>query len=92
MSGGGNAADALGEELVQGRDGRRRGCAVRAIGALIGIEFGVRRQTGLLARVAARGVMINWTLKCRAGGRLATAPEMGAADVDSGVQIDGRGA
>jgi putrescine aminotransferase len=62
--------------------------AVRFIGALIGIEFvdpGTART--FVRESLARGVIINWTLNAERVVRLAPPLNMGAADVNFGLQM-----
>jgi acetylornithine/succinyldiaminopimelate/putrescine aminotransferase len=83
-------ANALGEELAQGlrRLPKAEVAAVRAIGALIGIEFESSGIAQAFVREAlARGVVINWTLNAERVVRLAPPLNMGAAEVDFGLQM-----
>ena len=62
--------------------------AVRAIGALIGIEFGSARTAQAFVRESlVRGVIINWTLNAERVVRLAPPLNMGAAEVDFALQM-----
>jgi acetylornithine/N-succinyldiaminopimelate aminotransferase len=83
-------ANALGEKLAQGlrRLVGREVAAVRAIGALIGIEFESFGTAQTFVRESlARGVIINWTLNAERVVRLAPPLNMGAAEVDFGLQM-----
>jgi acetylornithine/N-succinyldiaminopimelate aminotransferase len=83
-------ANVLGEELAQGlrRAASAEVAAVRAIGALIGIEF---REAGaaqnFVRESLARGVIINWTLNAGRVVRLAPPLNLGAAEVNFGLQM-----
>jgi acetylornithine/N-succinyldiaminopimelate aminotransferase len=83
-------ANALGEELAQGlrRSGRTEVAAVRVIGALIGIEF-VRTEAAesFVRESLERGVIVNWTLNAERVVRLAPPLNMGAAEVNYGLQM-----
>ncbi len=83
-------ANVLGEEMAQGlrRIASAEIAAVRFIGALIGIEFvdpGTART--FVRESLARGVIINWTLNAERVVRLAPPLNMGAADVNFGLQM-----
>jgi acetylornithine/N-succinyldiaminopimelate aminotransferase len=83
-------ANVLGEEIAQGlrRIASAEIAAVRFIGALIGIEFvdpGTART--FVRESLARGVIINWTLNAERVVRLAPPLNMGAADVNFGLQM-----
>jgi acetylornithine/succinyldiaminopimelate/putrescine aminotransferase len=83
-------ANGLGEEMAQGlrRIASAEIAAVRFIGALIGIEFvdpGTART--FVRESLARGVIINWTLNAERVVRLAPPLNMGAADVNFGLQM-----
>jgi acetylornithine/succinyldiaminopimelate/putrescine aminotransferase len=83
-------ANALGAELAQGllRVASGEVAAVRAIGALIGIEFGSSGTAQAFVRESlARGVIVNWTLNAERVVRLAPPLNMGAAEVNFGLQI-----
>jgi acetylornithine/N-succinyldiaminopimelate aminotransferase len=83
-------ADALGEELAQGlrRLASAEVAAVRAIGALIGIEFGSAGTAQTFVRESlARGVIVNWTLNAERVVRLAPPLNMGEAEVNFGLQM-----
>jgi len=82
-------ASVLGEELAQGlrRLAGAEVAAVRAIGALIGIEFGSSESAQTFVRESlARGVVVNWTLNAERVVRLAPPLNMGAAEADFGLQ------
>jgi acetylornithine/N-succinyldiaminopimelate aminotransferase len=83
-------ANTLGEEMAQGlrRIASAEIPAVRFIGALIGIEFvnpGTART--FVRESLARGVIINWTLNAERVVRLAPPLNMGAPDVNFGLQM-----
>jgi acetylornithine/N-succinyldiaminopimelate aminotransferase len=83
-------ANVLGEEMAQElrRIASAEIAAVRFIGALIGIEFvnpGTART--FVRESLARGVIINWTLNAERVVRLAPPLNMGAADVNFGLQM-----
>jgi acetylornithine/N-succinyldiaminopimelate aminotransferase len=83
-------ANVLGEEMAQGlrRIASAEIAAVRFIGALIGIEFvnpGTART--FVRESLARGVIINWTLNAERVVRLAPPLNMGAPDVNFGLQM-----
>jgi acetylornithine/N-succinyldiaminopimelate aminotransferase len=83
-------ANAIGEKLAQGlrRLGGAEVAAVRAIGALIGIEFESSGMAQTFVRESlVRGVIINWTLNAERVVRLAPPLNMGAAEVDFGLQM-----
>jgi acetylornithine/succinyldiaminopimelate/putrescine aminotransferase len=85
-----DCANVLGEEMAQGlrRIASAEIAAVRFIGALIGIEFvdpGTART--FVRESLARGVIINWTLNAERVVRLAPPLNMGAADVNFGLQM-----
>jgi acetylornithine/N-succinyldiaminopimelate aminotransferase len=83
-------ANALGEELARGmrRIAGAQVAAVRAIGALIGIEFGNAGTAQAFVRESlARGVIINWTLNSDRVVRLAPPLNMGGAEVEFGLQM-----
>ena len=83
-------ANALGEELARGmrRIAGAQVAAVRAIGALIGIEFGnAGSAQAFVHESLARGVIINWTLNSDRVVRLAPPLNMGAAEVEFGLQM-----
>jgi len=83
-------ASALGEELAHGlrRFAGPEVAAVRAIGALIGIEFVSSETAETFVRESlARGVIINWTLNAERVVRLAPPLNMGAAEVGFGLQM-----
>ena len=83
-------ANALGEELAQElrRVASAEVAAVRAVGALIGIEFGDSGTARTFVRESlARGVIINWTLNAERVVRLAPPLNMGAADVNFSLQM-----
>ena len=83
-------AVALGEELAQTlrRLGGSEVAAVRAIGALIGVEFADSGTAQAFVRESlARGVIINWTLNAERVVRLAPPLNMGAAEVDFALQM-----
>jgi acetylornithine/N-succinyldiaminopimelate aminotransferase len=78
-------ANTLGEELAQGlrRLSGPELTAVRAIGALIGMEFGsAATAQAFVHESLARGVIVNWTLNAERVIRLAPPLNMGAAEVD----------
>jgi acetylornithine/N-succinyldiaminopimelate aminotransferase len=83
-------ASALGEKLS---DGLRRltgteVAAVRAIGALIGIEFGSAASAQTFVRESlARGVVINWTLNAERVVRLAPPLNLPAAEADFALEM-----
>ena len=83
-------ANALGEELAQGlrRSGGTEVAVVRVIGALIGIEF-ARAETAenFVRESLERGVIVNWTLNAERVVRLAPPLNMGAAEVNYGLQM-----
>ncbi len=82
--------NAVGEELAQGlrRVASAEVAAVRAIGALIGIEFGSSGAAQTFVRESlTRGVIVNWTLNAERVVRLAPPLNMGAAEVNFGLQI-----
>jgi acetylornithine/N-succinyldiaminopimelate aminotransferase len=82
-------ANTIGEELAQGlrRFTGSEVAAVRAIGALIGIEFVTLGAAESFVRESlARGVIVNWTLNAEGVVRLAPPLNMGAAEVDFGLQ------
>jgi 4-aminobutyrate aminotransferase-like enzyme len=61
---------------------------VRAIGALIGIEFVSAATAQAFVRESlVRGVIINWTLNSDRVVRLAPPLNMGAAEVEFGLQM-----
>ena len=83
-------ANVLGEKLAQGlrRLGGAEVAVVRAIGALIGIEFESSGTAQTFVRESlARGVIINWTLNAERVVRLAPPLNMGAVEVDFGLQM-----
>jgi len=83
-------ANELGEELTEGLRGRVGAelAAVRAIGALIGLEFCDCETAQTFVRESlARGVIINWTLNAERVVRLAPPLNMGAAEVDFGLRM-----
>ncbi|HVA84308.1 MAG TPA: aspartate aminotransferase family protein [Candidatus Binataceae bacterium] len=83
-------ANALGEELAQGlrQIVGPEVAGVRAIGALIGIEFESSGTAQTFVRESlARGVIINWTLNAERVVRLAPPLNMGAAEVDFGLKM-----
>ena len=83
-------ANALGENLAEGlrRLVGAEVAAVRAIGALIGIEFENSGTAQTFVRESlARGVIINWTLNAERVVRLAPPLNMGDAEVDFGLQM-----
>ena len=62
--------------------------AVRAIGALVGVEFADSGTAQAFVRESlARGVIINWTLNAERVVRLAPPLNMGAAEVDFALQM-----
>jgi putrescine aminotransferase len=68
----------MGEEVAE----------VRAIGALIGLEFESSGKAQTFVRESlARGVVINWTLNSERVVRLAPPLNMRAAEVDFGLQM-----
>ena len=88
-------ASALGEELAQGlrRLAVAEVAAVRAIGALIGIEFGSSGTAQTFVRESlARGVIVNWTLNAERVVRLAPPLNMGDCRGEFWLANDGRGA
>ncbi len=83
-------ASVLGEELAHGlrRLAGPEVAAVRVIGALIGIEFASLGTAERFVRESlARGVIINWTLNAERVVRLAPPLNMGAVEVDFGLQM-----
>jgi acetylornithine/N-succinyldiaminopimelate aminotransferase len=83
-------ANALGEELALGLRGfiGAEVAAVRAIGALVGLEFKSFETAQTFVRESlARGVIINWTLNAERVVRLAPPLNMEAAEVDFGLQM-----
>ena len=61
---------------------------MRAIGALIGIEFGSAGTAQTFVRESlARGVIVNWTLNAERVVRLAPPLNMGEAEVNFGLQM-----
>lgn len=83
-------ANALGEELALGLRGfiGAEVAAVRAIGALVGLEFKSFETAQTFVRESlARGVIINWTLNAERVVRLAPPLNMAAAEVDFGLQM-----
>jgi acetylornithine/N-succinyldiaminopimelate aminotransferase len=82
-------ASALGERLGEGlrRLAGAEIAAVRAIGALIGVEFSSAAAAQAFVRQAlARGVIINWTLNAERVVRLAPPLGMGDAEVDFALE------
>jgi acetylornithine/N-succinyldiaminopimelate aminotransferase len=85
-------ANALGEELAQGllRVASSEVAAVRVIGALIGIEFeSSKAAQTFVCESLRRGVIVNWTLNAERVVRVAPPLNMGAAEVNFGLQIMG---
>jgi len=83
-------AKALGEEMAQGLRlvASAEVAAVRVIGALIGMEFGNPGTAQTFVRESlARGLIINWTLNAERVVRLAPPLNMGAPDVNFGLQM-----
>jgi acetylornithine/N-succinyldiaminopimelate aminotransferase len=83
-------ASLLGEELAQGlrRLGGPEIAAVRAIGALIGIEFESLGAAETFVRESLeRGVIVNWTLNAERVVRLAPPLNMGTMEADFGLQM-----
>jgi len=78
-------AAVTGEKLAQGIRGRADSNvrAVRAIGALVGVEFEAARDAEVFVRESlARGVIVNWTLNAERVVRLAPPLNMSAEDVN----------
>jgi acetylornithine/succinyldiaminopimelate/putrescine aminotransferase len=83
-------ANALGAELAQRllRVGSSEVAAVRAVGALIGLEFRSWERAQTFVREAlTRGVIVNWTLNAERVVRLAPPLNMEPEDVNFGIQI-----
>jgi len=83
-------ANVLGKALAEGLRGLmgEEVAEVRAIGALIGLEFESSGKAQTFVRESlARGVVINWTLNSERVVRLAPPLNMRAAEVDFGLQM-----
>jgi acetylornithine/N-succinyldiaminopimelate aminotransferase len=83
-------ANALGAELAQRllQVGSSEVAAVRAVGALIGLEFRSWEAAQTFVREAlSRGVIVNWTLNAERVVRLAPPLNMEPEDVNFGMQI-----
>jgi len=83
-------ADTLGEQLAQGlrRFSASELAGVRAIGALIGIEFASAEIAQTFVRESlARGVIVNWTLNAERVVRVAPPLNLGAAEVDFALRV-----
>jgi 4-aminobutyrate aminotransferase-like enzyme len=85
-------ANTLGEQLAQGllRLGKPELAAVRAIGALIGVEFATVETAQTFVRESlARGVIVNWTLNAERVVRVAPPLNLGAFEVDFALRVMG---
>jgi acetylornithine/succinyldiaminopimelate/putrescine aminotransferase len=83
-------ANALGRQLAQGlqRLGMPELAAVRAIGALVGVEFAnVETARTFVRESLARGIIVNWTLNAERVVRVAPPLNLGAADVDFALRV-----